>query len=1110
MAPLLEQLSHDFPKNQIIYLSAGSDLTALSTFQHQLERLRGDKLLCLNSSNANPFADLVESSDSQFQLINFGAALTQAKSYNKPLLCSLKALLHPIISPQAFIDFSLSLELGTEYDLSVLLRKLLALGYQRVSTVNAVGEFALKGELLDLYAAQLPWRITFDSDKLERIRVFEPWNQRSLTHLELDEVYIPPISPYGLSLGTLVDKNRDKLRALAQELEDGQRAFWLSELASPAENAGVSFLPWLIEPENLNNLFHYIPPSALLVMPERNGLIASLAREKALMLEDLSRKLAKKQLPQSQTALLEAFAEKLYQIPPSFASTRSIGLCFAERESALSLGLELLPQFRANAALIEDYLAGERREKYLLSEAEGESFGLTRLSASIDRGFALSSACLFTDFELFGRKPVLGARKKGLVAPERFIPIDLDAIAVGDHLVHLKHGIGRFLGLRSIELAGTRREYLSIEYRNGDQLNVPVEQMNNISQFRSPDNSAPQLSKLGGQDWEKAKTRARKKIEEIAEELIALYAERSLKEGFVFEADSPWQRELEDAFPYNETPDQLRAVAEIKADMEAGKIMDRLLCGDVGFGKTEVVLRVAFKAILSGKQVALLAPTTILAHQHFRSFQDRYRKFPLKVEYLTRAKSTADRKRICEQLKAGELDLIIGTHTLLGKELAFKDLGLLVIDEEQKFGVKHKEKLKQLKSDVSVLTVSATPIPRSMHIALSGIHDMSIIATAPPGRVPVKTQIVENEDKVIRAAILRELERGGQVFHLHNRVESINQRATQLMQLVPEASFRIVHGQMSEGEIDQSMEDFVDRKYDVLLCTSIIENGLDIPNANTLIVEDAQNFGLSQLYQLRGRVGRANDPTKPGYALLLAPSADKLTPQAKARLEAIARYGNLGAGYQISLRDMEIRGVGNLLGTAQHGKVEAIGFELYSDMLRETVERLKLERNIDVQAENKKRVTKLEDKPVIDLKLEAHLPSSWFDDESAKLREYRRLAEVKSLLELTGLQDEWVDRFGELNDTVLTLLQAVRVRLQATSAGIRGTIRALKGMVDLRLDLTFAEWKDLRLRLPKWLLDKLAFRSTTELGSSLLLKVDAEPRLQLNALESLCDLLVKV
>lgn len=795
----------------------------------------------------------------------------------------------------------------------------------------------------------------------------------------------------------------------------------------------------------------------------------------------------------------------------------------------LEFQTSLVPQFRANIQEIIKYIQVNQNyqiyfvtdNQTFINELQSYQYNNAHIfkDCTLTRGLQIDNTVILTEFELFNKQPVNHAKKSKSniqYIQNEFIPISLDNILLGDYLVHVKHGISKFLELKQLEWDGKFREYISLEFANGEILNTPVDQMNLLSVYKGMDN--PKLSKLGSASWEKAKTNARASVKKIAEGLVELYAERQTKTGYAMSPDTPWQNELETNFPYTETPDQLQSIQEIKDDLESSKIMDRLLCGDVGFGKTEVIVRSAFKAIMSGYQVALMAPTTILVHQHYKYFVERLGDLPVKLAVMSRQSSTAEKKHIQDQLSTGDLDLVIGTHVLLNKSLKFHKLGLLIIDEEQKFGVNHKEKLKALKADVKVLTVSATPIPRTLNMALSGIREMSQITTPPAGRVPIKTQLIRQSDDIIRATILRELERGGQVFYLHNRVESIERKALEIMNFVPEATCKIAHGQMAPKESETILNEFINHEFDVLIATSIIENGLDIPNANTMIIEDANRFGLAQLYQLRGRVGRSNDPTKPGHAVLMHNGLDSMSESAVQKLEAITRYTSLGSGYQIALKDMEIRGIGNLLGAEQHGrKAGAIGYELYIDLLKEAIADFKSklsnsDTDLNIATKPVRSHTILEDKPVLELDLEAYIPDNWIENTTHRLSEYRRLSHIDSVLQLESLMAEWTDRFGKIPEPVNTLITISRVRILADNIGITGKIKANHSQcIELNIFITLDQWQSLYKAVQKSIQGRLSIRFANNLDSpsTLLFKVSGlQGYQQLNALESIFKQLI--
>ncbi|HEX2141511.1 MAG TPA: transcription-repair coupling factor, partial [Candidatus Limnocylindria bacterium] len=644
--------------------------------------------------------------------------------------------------------------------------------------------------------------------------------------------------------------------------------------------------------------------------------------------------------------------------------------------------------------------------------------GIGLVHGSLSVGFAHEplELLVLTDRELFG-----ATRVRRLVPAKRVVTRDLiGKLSPGDHVVHVDHGIARFVGMTQREYGGDTKEYLQLDFAGDDKIFLPADQIGRITRYSG--GAAPTLSKLGGTEWDRTKRRVRRAVAELAADLLEIYAAREAAPGFAFSPDTVWQRELEDAFPYTETPDQARTIEEVKADMLRRRPMDRLVCGDVGYGKTEVALRAAFKAVQDGKQVAVLVPTTVLAQQHLGTFTRRLAPFPVRVEMLSRFVPKREQTRIVEGTADGSVDILIGTHRILSKDVAFADLGLLVVDEEQRFGVGHKERIKSMRREVDVLTLSATPIPRTLHLSLVGIRDLSVIETPPEARLPIQTRIAEDDDALVRDAINRELDRGGQAFFVHNRVDTIEAAAERVRRLIPRARVAIGHGQMAEGMLERVMLDFDSGKFDVLVCTTIIESGLDIPNANTIIISRADTFGLAQLYQLRGRVGRSD---RRAYAYLLHRRGQPLSPVARKRLHAIFSASDLGAGYQIALSDLEIRGAGNILGAEQHGFMAAVGFELYTRMLAEAV---------DVR---RGRVVGAEPAPVrLDLPGSAYLPDAYVGDAGAKLEMYRRFAQVRSEADAEALRAELLDRFGPVPDPVEGLFRAVAVRMAAEAAHV--------------------------------------------------------------------------
>ena len=623
--------------------------------------------------------------------------------------------------------------------------------------------------------------------------------------------------------------------------------------------------------------------------------------------------------------------------------------------------------------------------------------------------------CVISDKEVFGEaKRKLSKTKsksKGVSKIKSFAELK-----PGDYVVHVNHGIGVYKGIKQIEVSGHKRDYLDIVYDKGDKLYVPVDQLDLVQKYIGSEGKSPKVNKLGGAEWQKAKSKVKKSINEIAEDLVKLYAARASVKGYKYSKDTEWQMQFEDEFPFQETPDQLSSIEEIKKDMESDKPMDRLLCGDVGYGKTEVALRAAFKAVMEGKQVAFLVPTTILAEQHYKNMIKRFSDFPIKIDMISRFRTAKEQKSTLQSVKEGNVDILVGTHRLVSKDIVFKDLGLLIVDEEQRFGVAQKEKIKNLKKNVDVLTLSATPIPRTLHMSLTGVRDISVIETPPEERYPIQTYVVEQNDQLIRDAIMREIGRGGQVYFVYNRVEDIEKIANYIKNLVPESRVGIAHGQMTERQLEKEMLDFMANEYNVLVCTTIIETGIDIQNVNTIIIYDADKMGLSQLYQLRGRVGRSN---RIAYAYLLYTKDKVLTEVAEKRLKALKDFTELGSGFKIAMRDLEIRGAGNMMGSAQHGHMAAIGYDLYCRMLEDTVKLIKGD------------IDKEPIETTVDLKVDAYIPSSYIEDEMQKIEVYKKIAAIESIDEYMDIKEELEDRYSDIPDPVYNLMDIAYIKSRA-------------------------------------------------------------------------------
>jgi transcription-repair coupling factor (superfamily II helicase) len=985
------------------------------------------------------------------------------------LVASVQALVQHTIAPDDLPEEPRRLAVNARLRQEGLLEVLLDLGYAPVLEVAGHGEFARRGGIVDVFppSAPLPVRIEFFGDEIDSLRSFDPTDQRTVAALE-EAVLLPAsefLQPHGgvAALRDSLGRRAAKLpERLAADLERfGGAGSTRVHGDSRALNLGDAAEIWapLLAPSS--GLDH-IAEDTLLILDEP-GDVAEAAEflwrqaeerrgelvESGELLKDwpstyIEPRPWKSRLVGSRTLELTWESE-----PPESVALAARGLSSgdvfgwrepvlpAARGAAIGSAVEGWQQEGVRIVLASDQAA---RLAELLDEA-GHAVAVSHapdapppgavalVERSLNGGFegGPDGLVFVTDRELFGTVRV--RRPKAL---RRVVPRDiLERLTPGDLVVHIDHGVSRYEQMlrRGNKADGEDRDYLELSFAAGDKIFVPVEQINRISRYSGAEH--PSLSKLGGTEWLRTKQRVRKAVTDLADELLELYAARSRVQGTAFSADTPWQSEMEASFPYEETPDQGRAVVEVKADMEVGRPMDRLVVGDVGYGKTEVALRAAFKAIQDGKQVAVLVPTTVLAAQHFATFSQRFAAFPVQVRLLSRYVAPAEQKKTVAGLEDGSVDLVIGTHRLLSKDVVFRDLGLVVVDEEQRFGVAAKERLKQLRREVDVLTLSATPIPRTLNLALAGVRDMSVIETPPEDRLPIQTRVAEASAGLVRDAILRELDRGGQVFFVHNRVETIEAQTEQLRRMLPGARFVVGHGQMPEGHLESVMIKFAGGEADVLVCTTIIESGLDIPNANTIIIDRADTLGLAQLYQLRGRVGRSS---RRAYAYLLYRRRERMSEEARKRLQAIFNASELGAGFQIALADLEIRGAGNILGGEQSGHMAAVGFDLYSRLLAEAVEERKARRE-----DRPPRVEKPQ--AVVDLPVEAHLPDAYVPEEAQKLELYRRLARARTPGDLAAFRQELTDRFGPMPLPVVRLVEVAELRLAAERVGVASMSR---------------------------------------------------------------------
>jgi transcription-repair coupling factor (superfamily II helicase) len=953
------------------------------------------------------------------------------------------AIAQRTLAPKEARESIRSLRTGDRSDVDALLRDLSALGYTIEPLVEEAGQASWRGGIIDVFpaSAEAPVRIELLGREIESLRTFDPANQRSIQ--AVDSVEVGParevVSPdtsalAGLDYARSAPDTKERFQDELSQLHDG--------LAFRGQDFYVPFLARA-------TLLDYATEETLVIIDERAD-IASVVEEAHQEAEAARAELeGRGELPRGLPPALERWAsldEKIVGVPTVLSLSRwateesggadVIRLPFSGATAyggqLRKLVLDSIEETRAGRRLIVVSQQAQRLAELFAEEDTPASVGvsaapepprLTLVQGSLAEGWRLAEdgldLALVTDTEVFGFAKQRRSAPRKSINREAF----LAELTPGVYVVHIDHGIGRFAGVVHMAVDGHEREYLELHYAEADKLFVPTDQLDRVSRYIGPSDRQPHLTRLASGEWQRAKARVRRAVQALARDLLALYAAREVVQGHSYAQDTAWQMELEASFPYIETPDQIAAIEAVKKDMERARPMDRLVCGDVGYGKTEVAVRAAFKAVMEGRQVAVLVPTTVLAQQHFQTFSERLAAFPARVEMLSRFRSEAEQRQIVEELAAGTVDIVIGTHRLLQKDVSFKDLGLVVIDEEQRFGVAHKEHLKRMRREVDVLTLSATPIPRTLYMALGALRDMSTMETPPEERLPIKTYVSEFDERLVRETVLREIERGGQVYFVHNRVHNIDMIAGKLQDIVPEARISIGHGQMDERDLEQAMREFVEGRSDVLVCTTIIESGLDIPNVNTIVINQADKLGLGQLYQLRGRVGRG---AHRAYAYLFYDRKARLTDTAKQRLQTIFEATELGAGFQIALRDLEIRGAGNLLGAEQSGFMAAVGFDLYVKLLAGAVEQMRaiMRGEPPPPAEEAPPIT-------IDLPLSAHLPSSYVPDLNVRLALYQRLSNASEPEQVVAIGQEMVDRFGEPPTAARNLLYVVSLRALA-------------------------------------------------------------------------------
>ena len=1039
-----------------------------------------------------PFERLVSDVDTTEQRLEVLSTLADTDGRAPLVVASAAAIVQKTIDRETFVSSSHRLRRGAQVDLDELVDRWRRMGYQLEPTVYAPGFASRRGGILDIYpiGSDLPARIELWGNEIDSIRLFDPETQRST-----DIVDSVLVSPARETLPGLADRERlDRQVALMDfaNCTEANRDRITHEMGLLTDDHEIEDLQFYSGFFDQGSLLDYMPDDAMLVLYRPTEIAAAAwdTEERAHELRDVKQR--RGELPfqfpsshfqwseveercgriQRRLEVLPWGAEQLtygevhvlpFTSPPVFLGKLD---SFVEEVKELTGEGHRVVAVSSHSRRLGEILAGYGVDSDLpdsLADAPpaGTITVLRAEGAGLSDGFALGvnggRLVVFSDVEIFGVTKQRRTRRRTAARRDEF----LSELAPGDYVVHVEHGIGRFMGTGRLSDDEGGGEYLVLHYAHSDKLYVPVDHLDRVTPYVAPMDQPPSLTRLGSLEWKRAKARVARSTREMATELLSLHAARELVDGHATASDSPWQAELEASFPYEETPDQLSTLTDVKADMESERPMDRLVCGDVGYGKTEIALRAAFKTVMDGKQVAVLVPTTVLAQQHYVTFSQRLSPFPTSVEVLSRFRTDQEQREIVESLATGRVDICIGTHRLIQKDVRFKDLGLVIVDEEQRFGVAHKERLKRMREEVDVLTLTATPIPRTLHLSMAGVRDMSTMETPPEERLPIKTYVSEFSDELIREAILRELDRQGQVYFLHNRVHDIDYMADYLQILLPQARIGIAHGQMPENELEQTMIDFADGQMDVLVCTTIIESGLDIPNVNTLIIDRADAFGLAQLYQLRGRVGRS---ARRAYSYLLIPKAWSLTEAAERRLKAMLAAAELGAGFRIAMKDLEIRGAGNILGVEQSGHIHAVGFDLYTRLLSVAVEDLRARRaagqplpgtdggglesfaaavgegGLDVGGDEAAALLPRHP-PVIELGIPASIPQEYIPDLTTRLGIYHRLATLTDLGEVDDIERELADRFGPVPLQAQDLLYVVKLRTQAERADVESIVR---------------------------------------------------------------------
>ena len=1060
-------------------------------WRDDLQAIAGEEIVCYFPTWDVELYDR-RSPDNEITGLRIEAASRLMRGEPTIVVAPAHALLLPLIPPHALELGSLSFKTGEEQDPDALCSHLVDCGFERVPAIDGIGQFSLRGGILDVYpfGVEHPYRIEFFGDEIESIRRFDVNTQRSLNSCE--EAWVLPAREVLLGSPFYED--------YLQRIEAADAGEALSPLRDQLELGesleGIECYSALLYGRD-NGLFEYLKKPLIFLEGDHE-----IAEELDKVLARPNKEYERHQERGTHFPPDELLRDQEWLSAQLGTHTRLEPAPLGRLEEAVRFEAKEPRVFEGELPLLRqdiERLSDKFYAIHIRCETKGQTERLQEIFqewpdvrfglGSLHRGFTFPQAKLavLNDHEIF-------SRQKRRYRYRRFRQAaaisNYGALQRGDFVVHIDHGIGRYGGIRRLSIGGRDHDCLTVTYQGQDKLFIPVEQLDRLRKYSSSEGEAPLLSKLGGTAWEKLKERTREEIFKMASELMQLYAERKARPGVGFSADGPMHREMEATFPFQETPDQLRTMDEVKQDMESPHSMDRLVCGDVGYGKTEVAVRAAFKSVCDNRQVAILVPTTILAEQHYQTFSERMSHTPTRVEVLSRFRTPKEQKKVLEDVKSGKVDVLVGTHRILSKDIRFRDLGLMVVDEEQRFGVKHKERLKQLKRMVDVLTLTATPIPRTLHMSMMGARDMSVINTPPQDRLPIHTEILAFDETRIAESIYREVERGGQVYFVHNRVQSIHRLKDYLQDLLPQVRFAVAHGQMPPRQLEKIMFDFMERKYDCLVCTMIIESGIDIPSVNTILVNRADTLGLSQLYQIRGRVGRSNERA---YAYLLLPKGKKLTKKSRMRLRAIEEFAELGSGFNIAMRDLEIRGAGNLVGAQQHGFIAAVGFDLYCRLLDEAMR--------DIKGET------VPDSPEPDIKIavSAYIPDDYVPDPDLKMEFYQRLAEAGRIIDLLEIHEEMKDRFGRLPLPARSLMHIMEIKVMARQLGVESA-----QLEKSRFRLAFPAERQVSPVDIQRMVEKCSTQLDFDLGEQLSIEIQVQGRDELERLEKARDTLEEI